>query len=159
MTVATTHAAAGHQPASVTATIATLVFLGVTAVAGGAGLIFQLGAMAPPADWLDRIPLIDNWIVPGLVLGVGFGVGALVTAWGMRGRRRWPWLMVVQRWSGHHWSWLATLVLGVGQAVWIMFEFVYLPLSGLEFVYAGVAVALIVLPLLASTRRHLAMPQ
>jgi len=157
MTATTTHPLTHHRPALVNATLAVLVFLGVTAIAGSIGLIFTLGNAAPSTEWLDRIPLVDSWFVPGLVLGLGFGVGSLVTAYGMRSRSHWPWLSAVERWTGHHWSWVATLLLGIGHAAWITFEFVYLPLSALEFVYGAVAVTLIVMPLLRPVREYLAV--
>ncbi len=43
-------------------------------------IVFSSGNGYLPHRWLDRIPVIDSWLVPGFVLGVGFGVGSLVTA-------------------------------------------------------------------------------
>ncbi len=60
------------------------MFLGVSGLFGGIGLIFGLGGMdAIPREPLDRIPLIDSWLVPGLVLVVGFGLGSLIAAYGV----------------------------------------------------------------------------
>ena len=127
-----------RRPASVIATITVLVFLGLTAVAGGIGLTFGIWATDSfPTDSLDRIPLIESWLVPGLVLGIGFGLGSLVTAYGMLRRPCWQWLGSVERVIGHHWSWAATIVIGLGHVVWIVLELLYLP---------GVGVALVLLP-------------
>jgi hypothetical protein len=144
----------------VVATIALLVFLGLTALAGGIELTFGIWATDSfPTDWLDRIPLIDSWLVPGLVLGIVFGLGSLVTAFGMLRRPRWLWLGSVERVTGHHWSWAATIVIGLGHVVvWILLELVYLPgVSPLEVVYGGVGVALLLLPMLASVRDDLSV--
>jgi len=144
----------GRRPPAVTALAAVLVFLGVTAVGGGIALI--IGAGAPPEAWLDRIPVVDSWTIPGLVLALGFGAGALITAYGVLSGRSWSRLAGLERLTRQHWSWSATILLGLGQAVWLGLEAVYLPaLSPLQFVYALVAAVLLALAGLRSTRRYL----
>ncbi|MDQ7908532.1 hypothetical protein RB614_28780 [Phytohabitans sp. ZYX-F-186] len=139
------------------ATVVLLVFLGISALPSGVDL--TLGgwiAGSFPADWLDRLPLIDSWLIPGLVLGIGFGVGSLVTAYGMATGRGWPWLDRAVRWTGRHWSWSATIALGLGQVAWIALELIYLPgWSLLHVVYGGTGAALAVLPLLPAERAYL----
>ncbi|MCU7729469.1 hypothetical protein ODJ79_37620 [Actinoplanes sp. KI2] len=134
-----------------------LLFLGITAVLGGIELTFGLWMSAqPPGDWLDAIPLIDSWVLPGLVLGAGFGVGSLVAAYGMLRRPRTAWPSPVERLTGRHWSWAMTELLGLGMLAWIGLEVVYLPeRSWLEALYGGVGVALALLPTLPSVRRYL----
>lgn len=146
------------QPLAVRLTVALLVFLGVTAAAGGFVMTTGLGGeqVRPPREWLDGIPLVSSWVVPGLVLGLGFGAGSLVTAWGMARRLRWPWLGRVERRTGEHWSWLAAVVLGVGQVVWIAVELVYLPaVSWFQPLYGAVGLALVLLALSRPARAAL----
>jgi hypothetical protein len=139
----------------VVAAVSVLLFLGLSALAGGVALTLDVGA-APPRDWLDQIPLIDSWTGPGLVLGVGFGLGSLVAGYGMWRRPRWPWLRPVERLTRHDWPWIAAILIGAGHLGWIGLELVYLPeLSILEAVYGAVGVALVLLPLLPSARNHL----
>ena len=58
---------------------------------------------------------------------------------------------------GEHWSWLATIVLGLGLTMWIALEVVYLPqTSFLQIVYAAVGLVLLVLPLHPRLRADLA---
>lgn len=150
----TTH----HRPTAVLVTIGLLVFLGVTAVLGGVALVLDGGA-APPEDWLDRIPVIDSWVLPGLVLGTGFGVGSLLTAYGVLRRPGWTWSRWAERLTGRHWSWLATILIGLTHIAWIAVELVYLPqTSALQAVYGFVGVALTLLPLHPTARRYLAAP-
>jgi hypothetical protein len=145
-----------HRPAAVRATVGILTFLGVSAVAGGVALVAGVGA-APPADWLDDIPLIDSWVVPGLVLGIGFGVGSLVAAYGMLRRPQWTWLRPVERLTRHHWSWIATILIGIAHIVWIVLELIYLrETSDLQIVYGATGVALVALPMRVAVRRDLA---
>jgi hypothetical protein len=149
------------QPLAERLTVALLVFLGVTAAAGGFVMTTGLGGeqVRPPREWLDGIPLLTSWVVPGLVLGLGFGLGSLVTAWGMARRLAWPWLGWVERRTGEHWSWLAAVALGVGQVVWIALELVYLPaLSWFQPLYGAVGLALVVLAVSRPARAALRVP-
>lgn len=146
-----------HRPVPVRVTIGVLIFLGLTAVAGGVALTFGTGeGTAPPSEMLEQVPLIDSWVIPGLVLGIGFGLGSLVAAYGMLRRPRWSWLGFVERATGHHWSWVATVLIGAGHLVWIALELIYLPdTSWLQAVYGGTGLALVLLPMLPSVRADL----
>jgi hypothetical protein len=145
------------RPMPVQVTAGVLGFLGLSALGGAASMLTGLGA--PPAAWLDALPFVDSWLLPGLVLGLGFGAGSLVTAHGMLRRPQWSWLRAVQELTGRHWSWLATLLLGLGQVLWIALEVIYLPeLSVLQIVYAAVGFTLLLLPLHRQVRDYLAAP-
>jgi hypothetical protein len=151
--------AAARRMKLVVATGAVLIFLGVSAVAGGIALTFGVPATArPPDTWLRAVPLIDSWTIPGLVLGVAFGLGSLVTAYGVLRRPRWTALAGPERVTAHHWSWIATILLGAGQIVWIGLELVYLPgLSFLEFLYGCVGVILVLLAMIPPVKQHLSV--
>jgi hypothetical protein len=154
MAATATPALRGHRPALALVTTGVLGFLGITAVGGGAALIFGPGTA--PGDSLQRIPLIDSWVVPGLVLGIGFGLGSLLVAYGVFRKPHWAWLGRVERRTGHHWSWIATILIGFGQLVWLALELVYLPdLSWLQALYTVVSVALLVLPMSTPVSRYL----
>ena len=160
-TTGQTRRARRTRPAAVRVTVGLLVFLGLSAAAGGFVMTTGLGGeeVRPPQEWLDAIPLVSSWVVPGLVLGVGFGVGSLVTAWGMVRHPRWPALRPVERWTGEHWSWAAALALGAGQVVWIGLELVYLPaVSWFQPLYGAVGLALVAAPMTRSARTALRVP-
>jgi len=137
--------------------VSLLGFLGVSAVAGGVEMLIDVdGGKYLPEYWLDELPLIDSFLVPGLVLLLGFGVGSLLAAYGVLRRPNWRWLRSVERSTGHHWSWAATVLLGAGQVGWIALELIYLPgLSWLEVVYGLTGLALLVLPWSGAVREHL----
>jgi len=150
-----------RQPLTVRVTVGLLVFLGLSAAAGGFVMTTGLGGdqVRPPQEWLDAIPLVSSWVVPGVVLGVGFGAGSLLTVWGMVRRPRWPALGRVERWTGEHWSWAAALALGAGQVVWIALELVYLPaVSWFQPLYGAVGLALVAGPMSRSARAALRVP-
>jgi hypothetical protein len=146
----------GRRPATVWVTFGLLVFLSVSAMFGGTGLIFGIwGMQLIPREPLDRIPLIDTWLLPGLVLGLGFGLGSAATAYGLWRRPSWRWLQFTWRVTGRHWSWLATVALGLGQLAWILIEWIYIGISPLLIIYGAVGVALTLLPLRAPVRHYL----
>jgi hypothetical protein len=130
-------------------TVSALIFLGVTALGGGVEmLLYPKGNEFVPGEWLDHIPLVGSWIVPGLVLGVVFGIGGLVTATGVF--QRLHWLPGVESATGYQWSWMATLLVGFGLLVWITLELIFVPeRSIIEILYAVIGLSLVGL---ASTR-------
>jgi hypothetical protein len=134
-----------------------LIFLGVTALGGGFEMVlYRAGNSYLPKAWLNDIPLIDSWLVPGLVLGLGFGVGSPVTAYGLLRQPRWGLAGPVERLTGRHWSWVASVLLGIGLVAWIALEVIYLPArSWLEVVYSALGVLLATVPWLARVRAYL----
>jgi hypothetical protein len=133
------------------------LFLGLTALGGGAEMmLFLAGNSYLPQAWLDRIPLVDSWLLPGLVLGLGFGVGSLVTTYGLLRRPRWRLTAPIERLTGWHWSWAASVLLGLGLIAWIALEVIYLPnRSWLEAVYGLVGILLTAVPCCRSVRANL----
>jgi len=155
-TVSHTARAVAHRPATATAALAVLGFLGITAIAGGVGFFFDIGMRDP--DWLDQIPLVVNWALPGLVLGVGFGLGSLLTAYGVARRPEWVWLSRLERGIGHHWAWLGTLLLGIGMLIWVSLQLVWIDLSFLHVIYGAVGAILVALASTRSLRDYLTYP-
>jgi len=158
VTLTATRVIPTHRPASVLTAFWLLVVLGVSALAGGIALVFGSvdNGMAPPAAWLEALPVIDSWLIPGLVLGIGFGLGSLLTGYGVWKRPHWSWASFIEAPTGHHWSWIATMLIGLGQAAWIGLELLFLPeLSWLQAFYGPLGLALFLLPLTRSMRDHL----
>jgi hypothetical protein len=109
-------------------------------------------------EYLADLPFVDNWVVPGLVLLIGFGLGSLIAAFGVLRRPSWGWLGGLERITGHHWSWIATIAIGVGQVVWITLELVSIPFSVLMAIFGPLGLALALLPLTSSLREYLRGP-
>jgi len=142
----------------VVVTIALLFFLAISALACGVALTFSVGdeGAAPPVDWLDAIPLVDSWVVPGLILGIGFGLGSLLVGYGVLTRPRWEWARFIEKPTGHHWTWLGTILIGIGHVVWLGPGLVSLPeLSVLQVVYGATGLALLALPFVPTVSSHL----
>jgi hypothetical protein len=147
-----------RRPFSIVALVGILSFLGVTALAGGIAMVFGWGTAETllPDEYLQAIPVIESWVLPGLVLGIGFGVGSLITAYGVIRRPRWAWAYPLQRRTGQHWSWVASIVIGAGHVIWILLELIFLPEpSFFQPLYGAVGLALLMIPFLRSARDHL----
>jgi hypothetical protein len=108
-----------------------------------------------PDEYLDSLPLVDSWLVPGLLLAVGFGAGSLVVLFGLLRLPKWTWLRGLGRLTGYHWSWLGTIIIGVAQVVWITIELISIPFSFLMPTFGLVGLGLALLPWLPSVRHHL----
>ena len=85
-------------------------------------------------------------------------VGSLITAYGIGRRPEWAWAGRLTRFTGHHWSWAATLLIGIGQLTWIAIELVSIPFSFLMPTFGMVGAALVLLPLTPSLRAYLLVP-
>jgi hypothetical protein len=159
-----------RRPASVVATTAVLLFLGLTALGGGIELIlYRHGGTFVDAAWLELIPF-NTFLVPGLILAGGFGIGSLLAGIGMWRRMRWSAVEPIELATGYHWSWSLTIALGVGFAGWVASDILMIGVHTLGSpgpdritatityaVYASVAVLLLALPSRATVRRHLAV--
>ena len=160
-----------RRPVAVTVLLAVLGFLGVTALGGGIEMVlFPNGNEYLPIDLIAGVPVVETFLVPGLVLGMVFGLGSLAAAVGIARQPPVAWLAKVEARTGRHWSWVLTVAIGVAFAAWMLSEWVWLgtPWAAdatpseraitwvLYGIYDTVAIALLVLPQLASVRTHLA---
>jgi hypothetical protein len=156
VTLTITKAVRVTRPFPVVVILTLLIALGMGAVGGGWAMTFGIeGESIMSDEYLDALPLVDSWVIPGLVLLIGFGLGSLLAAYGVWRRPRWSWLAGLEQITGHHWSWLATILIGAGQVVWITLELVSIPFSVLMAVFGPLGLALALLPLTPSARLYL----
>jgi len=156
MTLTVTSAPSVHRPLPVRILTILLVVLGIGAVGGGFAMVFGIGGESIlPDEYLDALPLVDNWVIPGLILMIGFGFGSLTVAFGVWRRPTWAWLDGVERLTGRHWSWIATILIGVGQMIWITLELVSIPFSAFMPTFGAVGLALALLPLASPVKDYL----
>lgn len=129
------------RPLTVDALLTALVVLGVSALVGGAGLVYDPSgaAMGLPGFLLLGSPF-DDYLVPGLVL---FGVlGLLPLAVGYALHRR------------HPVAWPGVLVVGVAVLAWFAVQSRVIGWGyPLQWAYLLVGVAILLLALLPSVRR------
>jgi hypothetical protein len=156
VTLTITKAVRVTRPFPVVVILTLLIALGMGAGGGGWAMTFGIeGESIMSDEYLDALPLVDSWVIPGLVLLIGFGLGSLLAAYGVWRRPRWSWLAGLEQITGHHWSWLATILIGAGQVVWITLELVSIPFSVLMALFGPLGLALALLPLTPSARLYL----
>lgn len=136
-----------------------LAFLSISAISGSVGLVGS-----PTGAWVN-IPLsvlqyspFSDFLIPGLILGIVFGVGSFATVLALWWRPAWPPAGALTRLTGEHWAWSAALALGAGQVIWIVTETVMLRgATWLGFVYGSLGVLIVVLVFQPGVRRYFAL--
>ena len=136
-----------------------LAFLSISAVFGGVVLVGS-----PSGAWL-HIPLsilryspFSDFLIPGLILGLVFGLGSLVTVLALWWRPGWPLGAALTRFTSEHWAWSAAFTLGAGQVIWIVTQILMVRgLDGLQVLYGSLGVLIVVLTLQPGVRRDLAL--
>lgn len=133
-----------------------LVFQGVGAVGGGAVMVADPSgaAMGWDPSLLGDAPFSD-FLWPGLILGFGLGVTALVLAYGVIRRPRWRTLSVLERATGQHWAWVGSVGLGAGLMSWIVVQMLLIEFrSFLQPLMFTVGTAIVAVALLPAVRRQ-----
>lgn len=121
-------------------------FLGVGAVAGGTALLADPSGetIGLSTEWLEGSPFGD-YLLPGAVLFVLFGIGSFVVCASILRRRRW--------------SGVEALGLGVALLTWLGVQIAIIDrLSWLHALYAGIGLALVVLATRPASRAALRTP-
>jgi hypothetical protein len=99
-----------------------LLFLAVGGLYGGiAMLIDPAGDLIGLAHTLPELPVSD-FILPGLFLLLVMGIMPLLLIYGLLARPGWTWAERLFHWSGHHWAWTGTLLLGIVLAIWLIYQ-------------------------------------
>jgi hypothetical protein len=135
------------RPLSLRWLLGYLLFLGVSALFGGVVLVGS-----PSGAWLHlplavlRFSPFSDFLIPGLILGLLFGVGSFLAVLALWWRPVWPFATALTHLTGEHWAWSAALTLGLGQIVWIVTETVMLRgASWLALIYGSLGLLIVVL--------------
>lgn len=119
------------------------VVLGLSALLGGFMLVMDPSgaALSIPLDYLEGSPFTD-YLIPGIILFVAFGIGSFVVLYAIYRRLVWAWYGAVS--------------LGLGQVIWIAVEMLIMgELQLLHVVYGLLGLVLVGLALLPSVRTEL----
>lgn len=147
------------RPISLRWLLGCLAFLGLSAAFGGVVLVLN-----PTGTWL-QIPLsilqfspFRDFLIPGLILGIVFGLGSFATLLALWFRPAWSFGTALTRFTGAHWSWSAAVVVGGGQVIWIITEMLMVRgVDWLQFVYGGLGLLIVLLAFQPGLRRYLAL--
>lgn len=93
-----------------------------------------------PLEWINQ-SVFGNYLLPGVVLLIVFGLGSLVAAFGV--------------WRRQHWSWQLSILLGVALMIWIVVQyFTIQTFFFLQPVMFITGLLLAALPFASSMRRY-----
>ncbi len=148
-----------HPLALIIALCVCLLILAIGALPAGWSFIVQPdgSGIGMPMEWLEHTPF-SNFVIPGLILFVLFGIGSLVALFGLIARPRWTWVELITRPLHLHWALVAATLLGSALCIWIIVQLLmtqhYFFLQPVMF---GIGVAILVLALLPAMRRDYRM--
>jgi hypothetical protein len=147
------------RPSSLRWLLGCLAFLGVSAAFGGIVLTLN-----PTGSWLQlprsilQFSPFRDFLIPGLILGIVFGLGSFATLLALWFRPVWSFGTALTRFTGAHWSWSAALAIGLGQVIWIVTQMLMVRgADWLQFMYGGLGLLIVLLTFQPGLRRYLAL--
>jgi hypothetical protein len=141
-----------HRPDALWPLLAIMAFLSVGGFVGGIPMLQDPtgGLIGAQTTWLEETP-VDDFLLPGIFLTAVYGVGVLVLMAGLATRASPGPLRSLDRATGRHWAWWGTIGVGAVLEMWIVYEYLVLPLtSGLMPTLLIVGALMVALPLLPS---------
>jgi hypothetical protein len=136
-----------------------LVLLGVSAAFGG--FLLVIDPSGARMQWslalLEHSPF-ENFLIPGLLLGIVFGIGSFLALLALWFRPTWPLGTAITRFTGEHWSWSVAFTIGLGQVIWIVAEVLMVRVaSWLQPVCVTLGVLIVLLTFEPGFRRSFAL--
>ena len=145
------------RPVAVYVLIFLHVFLGLNGLWGGASFILAPNGslLQVPLSYLERSPF-SNFLIPGLLLFLFLGVFPLAVAYSLWKLPAWRWPDLINPFKRMHWSWAASLAVGVAAAVWIGVQVQWIPASFLQTFIFTWGILILLDTLLPPVRRYCA---
>jgi hypothetical protein len=134
-----------------------MVFQGINGVLGGGAFILDPSGdlLGITATVLDGSPF-PNFLVPGLVLFALLGIVPLTVAYALWAKPRWDAAAAIERRTGMHWAWLATVSVSAALLVFLAIELLIVGYTFLLLIMSVVGVGMLALAMLPATRQHYA---
>ena len=147
-----------RRPRGTGALVALLLFVAIGALGGGGTMLLDSSGAAAGLDpvLLAETPF-TSYLWPGVLLTFALGVAPLVIAVGVMRRRPSAMLPVLERRTGRHWSWAASVAFGMVLMAWIVVQVALIDFSWLQPLMFTAGAAVTVLPLTRSVRRDLTL--
>ncbi|GIP49689.1 hypothetical protein D3C76_215660 [compost metagenome] len=126
--------------------------LGIGAVFGGGALMLDpSGALLGMPTELMQIPLFPNYLIPGVILLMAFGVLPLTVTTALVWKWNWGLGEKLNPFKDRHWSWAFSLYIGFGLIVWLSVQIYILGSSSVvHLVYTAWGLAIQALTILPS---------
>lgn len=116
-----------RRPIGLTVLISTEVILAFLGFGSAFALLLSPSGegMGLPLDLLENTPVGDFTLV-GLFFFVFYGIIPSLASYGLITMKMWSWTDYINKWTGQHWAWTASVLTGVTLLVWIAVELVLL---------------------------------
>ncbi|WP_229522112.1 hypothetical protein [Paenibacillus monticola] len=112
-----------ERPFTVTFLYILQAFLSVGAIGGGLALLVDPSGdmMGIPSSVLEST-IFPDFLIPGILLLVVFGLLPLLILYSLIKRPQWKWADRLNPFKELHSSWALSLYIGFGQIIWIMVQ-------------------------------------
>lgn len=131
-----------------------LVVLAFGGLYGGVAMLLDPSGRALGMEGILPLLPVRGFVLPGLFLLLVMGVAPIGLAYGLLRRPALAVMAPVERLTGHHWAWSATIALVAVLAVWLAIQGVLIGFRWpIQFVTAANGGAILVLALLPPVRR------
>jgi len=115
------------------------------------------GLVNMPAEMLVASPF-RNFLMPGIILLIVLGLGALLLATALHRVPEWPLASMLNPFKSCHWVWSATIAYGFALMIWIATEVIMIGFdSWLQPFHFCIGLAFATLPLAPSMRGYLSL--
>lgn len=140
------------RPAASTLLIVLHVLLGLGAVFGGGALTIDPtgGLLGMPTDVM-KIPLFPDYLIPGIILLLVFGVLPLVVITSLVRKWSWKWGEKLNVFKQMNWAWSFSLYIGFALIIWISVQIYIINSSSVvHLLYTALGIGIQILTLLPS---------
>jgi hypothetical protein len=134
-----------------------LLFIGIGGLISGLMLFLSPSGelMKWSVEMLEGTPF-TNFLIPGIVLFLFIGIFPILVSYGLLRQLSWRWAETINIFKKYHWSWIASLAVGVIMLIWIIVETSLLGyISFLQPVITIWGIVIIALTLLPNARNYL----
>lgn len=145
-----------RRPVTVTVLYILQLFLGVGALFGGGAMVIDPSGdmIRIPTSMLIRSPFSD-FLIPGILLFVIFGVLPLFVVYGLIKRPQWRWVDTLNPFKKLYSFWALSLYVGFGQIIWITVQTYMLnSVSIIHLVYISLGLLIQAVTLLPSVQGY-----
>jgi hypothetical protein len=137
-----------------------LFFQGLSATPSGAMLVIDPSGerMQMPLTLLEGAPF-SSYLIPGLILSIGLGLGAFFLLVCLLRLPAWGWAERLNPFTEQHWTWTAVAFFGLALMIWIVVQVFMVGLGAwLQPFYFAVGLAILLLALSPPLRQYLRRP-
>ena len=132
-----------------------LIFLGISAIAGGGMLFLQPDGslLGMNSGWLDHSPF-KTYLVPGFILFTFSGLLPLLAFVGLLLKPEWSWANKFNIYTNRHWAWTYSLYSGIIVIIWITVQLLMTQYFWLQPVMIFTGLLIIILTLTPAVMKN-----